>query len=206
MVNYHKILMLANKHKYIGLILILIISSIVSVSAVQSFIAEDTGLPNLFIVGILQVLLLLQYVFIRLLYRDELLSLKKDYIHLFVIHEKANRYVFLNKLGQILLIYFMQYILFLLFMLIFQVSFEAFVLISIATFTGFVLVLLIYLIDLDNVNGMIKGIIESIAQTSLLALAIALFYFPSIRLLVICCIFVLVVIAIKLHRVWGELT
>lgn len=85
MFKFHKILMLSNKNKYVALITILIVSAFITVSVTQSFIAEYTGLPTLFIIGVLQVLFLIQYLFIRLMYREELLLLNQDSLHLFVI-------------------------------------------------------------------------------------------------------------------------
>mgnify|MGYP001021404299 FL=1 len=177
MFKFHKILTLSNKNKYAVLIIILVVSTFITVSATQSFIAEDTGLPTLFIIGVLQVLFLIQYLFIRLLYREELLILNQDSLHLFVIGKRAKRKVFLNKIGQILLIYLLQFISVLIFSLILSVNFAEFKLISIAIFTSFVLVLLVYLIDLDQVNEMIKSVLEAFLQTSLLAIAIGLFFF-----------------------------
>ncbi|BAM46873.1 hypothetical protein AXY_07410 [Amphibacillus xylanus NBRC 15112] len=206
MFNFHKLLMLSNKNKYASLIINLIVSTFITVSAIQSFIAEDTGLPTLFIIGVLQVLFLIQYLFIRLLYREELLVLNQDSLHLFIIGKRAKRKVFLNKIGQIVLIYLLQSILSLIFSLILSVTFVDFKLISIAIFTGFVLVLLVYLIDLDQVNEMIKSVPETFLQTSLLAIAIGLFYFPKIEILLASCILIIVVIAVKLHKVWRELT
>ena len=55
MFKFHKILTLSNKNKYAVLIIILVVSTFITVSATQSFIAEDTGLPTLFIIGVLQV-------------------------------------------------------------------------------------------------------------------------------------------------------
>ena len=204
MFKFHKILTLSNKNKYAVLIIILVVSTFITVSATQSFIAEDTGLPTLFIIGVLQVLFLIQYLFIRLLYREELLILNQDSLHLFVIGKRAKRKVFLNKIGQILLIYLLQFISVLIFSLILSVNFAEFKLISIAIFTSFVLVLLVYLIDLDQVNEMIKSVLEAFLQTSLLAIAIGLFYFPKIEILLASCILIIVVIAVKLHRVWRE--
>ena len=206
MFKFHKILTLSNKNKYAVLIIILVVSTFITVSATQSFIAEDTGLPILFIIGVLQVLFLIQYLFIRLLYREELLILNQDSLHLFIIGKHAKRKVFLNKIGQILLIYLLQFILALIFSLILSVNFAELKLISIAIFTGFVLLLLIYLIDLDQVNEMIKSVPEIFLQTSLLAIAIGLFYFPKIEILLASCILIIVVIAVKLHKVWRELT
>lgn len=131
----------------------------------------------MFIIGVLQVLFLIQYLFIRLLYREELLILNQDSLHLFVIGKRAKRKVFLNKIGQILLIYLIQFILSLIYSLILSVNFAELKLISIAMFAGFVLVMLIYLIDLDQVNEMIKSVPETFLQTSLLAIAIGLFFF-----------------------------
>lgn len=108
------------------------------------------------------------------------------------------------KIGQILLIYLLQFILVLISSLILSVNFAEFKLISIAIFTGFVLVLLVYLIDLDQVNEMIKSMPETFLQTSLVAIAIGLFYFPKIELLLASCILIITVIAVKLHRVWRE--
>ena len=206
MFKFHKILTLSNKNKYAVLIIILVVSTFITVSATQSFIAEDTGLPILFIIGVLQVLFLIQYLFIRLLYREELLILNQDSLHLFIIGKHAKRKVFLNKIGQILLIYLLQFILALIFSLILSVNFAELKLISIAIFTGFVLLLLIYLIDLDQVNEMIKSVPEIFLQTSLLVIAIGLFYFPKIEILLASCILIITVIAVKLHKVWRELT
>ena len=206
MFKFHKILTLSNKNKYAVLIIILVVSTFITVSATQSFIAEDTGLPILFIIGVLQVLFLIQYLFIRLLYREELLILNQDSLHLFIIGKHAKRKVFLNKIGQILLIYLLQFILALIFSLILSVNFAELKLISIAIFTGFVLVLLIYLIDLDQVNELIKSVPEIFLQTSLLVIAIGLFYFPKIEILLASCILIITVIAVKLHKVWRELT
>ena len=204
MFKFHKILTLSNKNKYAVLIIILIVSTFITVSATQSFIAEDTGLPSLFIIGVLQVLFLIQYLFIRLLYREELLILNQDSLHLFVIGKHAKRKVFLNKIGQILLIYLLQFISVLIFSLILSVTFAELKLISIAIFTGFVLVLLIYLIDLDQVNELIKSVPEIFLQTSLLVIANGLLFFPKIEILLAGCVLIIVVIAVKLHRVWRE--
>ncbi|GAA4073241.1 hypothetical protein [Amphibacillus indicireducens] len=97
LLKYHKTLMLSNKNKYAALIIMLVVSTFITISATQSFIAEDTSLPTLFIISVLQVLFFIQYLLIRLLYRGELLVLNQDSIHLFVIGKRAKRKVLLNK-------------------------------------------------------------------------------------------------------------
>lgn len=180
-------------------------SSFLAVSAVQSFIAEDTGLSYLFIIGVLQVLFLIQYVFIRILYQAELLLLDLDSIHLFVIGLKGKQRVFLNKLGQIILLYTIQYILSLLFMIVFKVSLEVFMLVNVVIATALVLVFLVYLLDVRYMNDMDTNLIESTIQLSLFALLAALFYFPSLPLLVVCCLSVVAVIIVKVSGIWREI-
>jgi len=51
----------------------------------------------LFVIGVLQSLFLIQYLFTHLFYRGELLILNQDLIHLFVIENSARRKVFLIK-------------------------------------------------------------------------------------------------------------
>lgn len=185
MLIYHSILYKNNKFKFVGIILFELIIAYISLVSITSFYKENTNLPSIFLLAVLQVLNILVYIVFRLTYRDEIFVLKKDEIHVFVTNQQANIRIFKNKISQILLFFGYQ-----LFMCIFMALIFKLPSYQINTFLTHILVstvlfFFIFINDVAVINQYRSSYLDGISSKVVLCSVIALFYSPSYWILLI---------------------
>lgn len=203
MLNLHKLLYRSAPLKYVGVLLILIVSSVVNILLTNSFVKEDDGTIFMYIVrlGLLLLVMIYQYFLIRVLYRNELLLLKEDPLHPFMQSKQIMLKVFLYKMGQFFIFFLIQYGMICVFGIFLVDSWSTFMSLTITMIIGFVMILVIYSFDFNLVNKFKKNKVEDFFGNLLLVGAVGLFWSPSIWLFGAYCLVILIVIGLNFQRI-----
>lgn len=203
MLNLHKLLYRSARLKYVGVLFILTVSNLVNIFLTNSFVREDDGTIFMYIVrlGLLLLVMIYQYFLIRVLYRNELLSLKEDHLHPFMQSKQIVFKVFLYKVGQFFIFFLIQYGMIGVLSIFLVNSWSTFISLKITMIIGFIMIIVIFSFDFNFVNKFKKNKVEDFFGNLLLVGAVGLFWSPSIWLLGAYCIVILVVGGLNFQRI-----
>ena len=81
---YFKLLIQANTAKFISTIILIAVSSLFFSLSVSDFINDSEGLPNVFIIGVSQILFVVQYVLLMLIWKTQILDANNDCFSTFI--------------------------------------------------------------------------------------------------------------------------
>lgn len=178
---YIKLLIQSNTVKFISTIIFLVVSSLIFSLSVSDFINDSEGLPNIFIIGISQILFVVQYILLRLMWKIQILDANNDCFSTFICDKnqiiKLVKFKIVAFLSVVLLHIIFSYVFFFLFN-----GLSLNYVFLLAGLAGALLMCFIYFFDILTVNG-ISNVIKEILITVVFILLLCLFWYPSEKLL-----------------------
>jgi hypothetical protein len=175
----HKLLYKNNKYKFYGIIIFEIIISIINFELIKSFISEDTGLSLVYLFGVLQFINIISYLIFRLIYKDEILLLKEDGIHIFITKKRAKNTILINKFSQIILFFLYQLIFSMVLIIVSQASIDEAKIIILNLISSILIFLTLTINDIATINKYRDNYFQGVAPIIFIISIMGLMYNPS---------------------------
>jgi hypothetical protein len=165
------------------LTLVLVLASCAVLSfAVSDFLRDSEGLSDAFIIGVMQVLFLVQYVLVRLLWGDVILDVENDFTFNYLTSRSKEKKLVSYKMNALFLIYALHLTLANFCFLIMNQGISGYPIFIATELLGLVISLLLYSFDFMVRNNIAK-VFREIYMTIIFVSLLGVYWYPSYVLL-----------------------